>query len=74
MNPASICNLAGRYDNPNPPRFLAPMHRLFKNSSSVYTVKEKGGKPNRKLNPLPFGLRLRTLKIMPRNLNEIARS
>jgi hypothetical protein len=23
MNSASLCSLAGRYDNPNPPRFLA---------------------------------------------------
>jgi hypothetical protein len=33
MNSASLCSLAGRYDNPIPTRFLAP-HRLFKNSSS----------------------------------------
>ncbi len=43
----------------------------------LYTVKEKGGKPNRKPYPLPYGLRnpyrtssLRTLKIMPINLNK----
>jgi hypothetical protein len=41
----------------------------------LYTVKEKGGKPY----PLPYGLRnpyrnLRTLKIMPWNVNEIVRS
>ena len=29
-------SLAGRYDNPIPPRFLAPID--FKNSSSVYTL------------------------------------
>jgi hypothetical protein len=29
-NSASLCSLAGRYDNPIPPRFLAPMHRLLK--------------------------------------------
>jgi hypothetical protein len=29
MNSASLCSLAGRYDNPLPPRFLAP-YRLFK--------------------------------------------
>jgi hypothetical protein len=47
----------------------------------MYTVKEKGGKPDRKLNPLLYGLRnpyrnlsLRTLKIMPRNLSELVRS
>ncbi len=33
----------------------------------VYTVKERGGKPNRKPCPLPYGLRnpYRNLKIMP---------
>jgi hypothetical protein len=47
----------------------------------MYTVKEKGGKPDRKPYPLLYGLRnpyrtssLRTLKIMLRNLNEIVRS
>jgi hypothetical protein len=25
MNSASLCSLAGRYDNPIPPRFLAPI-------------------------------------------------
>ncbi len=34
MNSASLCSLPGRYDNPIPPRFLAPIHRHFKNSSS----------------------------------------
>jgi hypothetical protein len=28
MNSASVCSLAGRYDNPIPPRFLAPMDSL----------------------------------------------
>jgi hypothetical protein len=40
----------------------------------LYNVKEKGGKPDRKPYPLPYGLRnlyQRTRKIMPRNLNEI---
>jgi hypothetical protein len=44
----------------------------------LYTVKEKGGKPHRKPYPLYIGLEihtetssLRTLKIMPKNLNEI---
>ncbi len=32
MNFASLCSLAGRYDNPLPLRFLAPID--FKNSSS----------------------------------------
>jgi hypothetical protein len=47
----------------------------------LYTVKEKGGKPDRKPHPLPYGLKshtetssLRTLMIMPRNLDEIVRS
>jgi hypothetical protein len=46
-----------------------------------YTVKEKGGKPDRKPHPLLYGignpyrnLSLRTLKVMPRNLKEIERS
>jgi hypothetical protein len=28
MNSASLCSLAGRYDNPFPPRFLAPIDFL----------------------------------------------
>jgi hypothetical protein len=48
----------------------------------MYTVKEKGGKPDRKPYLLSYGLRnpyrnpfrLRTLMIMSRNLNEIVRS
>ncbi len=28
MNSASICSLAGRYNNPIPTRFLAPLDRL----------------------------------------------
>jgi len=50
----------------------------------LYTVKEKGGKPYRKPYHLPCGgirnpyskeiSSLRTLKIMPRNLNEIVHS
>jgi hypothetical protein len=46
----------------------------------VYTEKEKGGKSDRKPYLLSYGLRnpcrnlKRTLKIMPRNLNEIVRS
>jgi hypothetical protein len=49
----------------------------------MYTVKEKGGNPERKPeNHTPFPMfqeirtetsSLRTLKIMPRNLNEIVR-
>jgi hypothetical protein len=39
----------------------------------MYTVKEKGGKPDRKPFPLPYGVRdpHRNLKNMPKNLNEI---
>ncbi len=42
----------------------------------LYTVKEKGGKPELKPYPLPYGLKnpkrnLRTVEIMPRNLNKI---
>jgi hypothetical protein len=36
MNSASLRSLAGPYDNPIPPRFLAPID-LLKNSSSVYS-------------------------------------
>jgi hypothetical protein len=51
----------------------------FYSSVTVYTVKEKGGTPDRKpypLTPMVKEIRtdtscLRTLKIMPRNLNEI---
>jgi hypothetical protein len=28
MNSASLCSLAGRYDNPIPPRFLDPIDSL----------------------------------------------
>jgi hypothetical protein len=28
MNSSSLCSLAGRYDNPIPPRFLAPIDSL----------------------------------------------
>ncbi len=44
------------------------------------TVKKRGGKPDRKPHPLPYGVRnpetssLRTLKSVPRNLKEIAHS
>jgi hypothetical protein len=42
----------------------------------MYTVIEKGGKPDRKSHPLPYDLRnpYRNLKIMPRNIKEIIRS
>ena len=54
----------------------------FPNSVTMYTIKKKGEKPDRKPYPLPYGLSptkkkekrsLRTLKIMPRNLNESVR-
>jgi hypothetical protein len=38
MNSASLFSLAGRYNNPLPRRFQAPMHSLFKNSSSVLSL------------------------------------
>ncbi len=40
MNSASLCSLAGRYDNTIPSRFLSvpSPHRLFKNSSSEVRV------------------------------------
>ncbi len=34
MDSASLCSLAGRYDNPLPTRYLVPI--LFKNSSSIH--------------------------------------
>ncbi len=37
MNSASLCSLMGRYDNPVPIRFLAPID-CFKNSSSVHRM------------------------------------
>jgi hypothetical protein len=47
----------------------------------VNTVKKKGGKPDRKPYPLPYGLRpyrnlksKKNLKIVPRNLKQIVRS
>jgi hypothetical protein len=52
----------------------ATFYRFFR--ALLYTVKEKGGKPDRKSHPLPYDLRnpYRNLKIMPRNLKEIERS
>jgi hypothetical protein len=47
---------------------------------TVYTVKEKGGKPDRKPYPLPYGLRNPYINLKsenshaPRNLNEIVLS
>jgi hypothetical protein len=47
----------------------------------LYTIKEKGGKPDRKPYPIPYGFSEihtetsgpRTLKIMARHINEIVR-
>ncbi len=36
MNSASLCSLAGRYDNPIPPRFLAPID--FLKIPALYSV------------------------------------
>jgi hypothetical protein len=38
MNSASLCNLAGRYDNPIPPQFLAPIDPL-KIPALVFTLR-----------------------------------
>ncbi len=41
MNSASLCSLAGRYDNPVPPRFLAPID--FLKSPGYAVLVEKVG-------------------------------
>jgi hypothetical protein len=42
MNSASLCSLAGRYDNPIPPRFVAPIVFLkIPAQDSGYTVLSK---------------------------------
>jgi hypothetical protein len=41
MNSARLCSMVGRYDNPIPPRFLAPIVSL--NSSSVHFEVERCG-------------------------------
>jgi hypothetical protein len=55
MNSASLCSLAGRYDNPIPPRFLAPIDSLkipaLKEAQSQlasYPFGERFRSPNRK--------------------------
>ena len=40
-NSASLCSLAGRYDNPIPTQFLAPIDCLKKSSSVEVTVNNK---------------------------------
>ncbi len=63
--------------------FLQPQATSYSfYSAFMYTVKEKGAKPDRKQQTLSYGLRnlhsteascLRILQILPRNLKEIAR-
>jgi hypothetical protein len=58
---------------------LATSYSFYSSVTVLYTIKEKGGNSDRKPYPLTYGLRnpyrnLRTIKIMPRNLNEIVRS
>jgi hypothetical protein len=62
-------------------RFLFLQSLTVSKVHLLYTVNDKGEKPDRKSYTLPYDLRnpyqnLKsvTLKIMPRNLNEIARS
>jgi hypothetical protein len=64
-------------------KLMQPLTYFFKLAQPLrVSVKEKGGKPYRTPHPLPYGLRnpYRNLlyensqEIMPRNLNEIARS
>ncbi len=38
MNSASLCSLAGRYDNPIPTQFLAPIDCLKIPAQSAYSV------------------------------------
>ncbi len=60
----------------------ATSYNFYSSVTVLYTVKEKGGNPDRKPYLLPYDLRnlyrnlksMRTLKVMPRNLNEIVRS
>ncbi len=44
MNSASLCSLAGRYDNLVPPRFLGPIDCLNNSSSEGIADHEKCGK------------------------------
>jgi hypothetical protein len=57
MNSASPCSLAGRYDNPLPPRFLAPIEFLKipaqystypKENSPDYMIKQRKDSSGRK--------------------------
>ncbi len=42
MNSASLCSLAGRYNNPIPPRFLAPKDCLKIPALGTKTGEEEG--------------------------------
>ncbi len=65
-----------------PPYFFKPTQPLRVSTVLLpYTLKEKGGKPDKKPKPLTCGLRnpyrnlkSKTLKIMPRDFNKILRS
>ncbi len=43
MNSAHLCSLAGRYDNPLPPRYLAPIDSLKITAQSPYFGSGHGG-------------------------------
>jgi hypothetical protein len=51
MNSASLCNLAGRYDNPIPPRFLAPIDFL-----KIPALRSFCSNMNRSVSPELFSL------------------
>jgi hypothetical protein len=62
-------------------RFLFLQSLTVSKVHLLYTVNDKGGNPDRKPYTLPYDLRnpytnlkSETLKIMPRNLNEVVRS
>ncbi len=48
MNSASLCSLAGRYDNPLPPRFLAPIASLKipAQSAKLFSSRRNWDSPN----------------------------
>jgi hypothetical protein len=50
MNSASLCSLAGRYDNPIPPRFLAPIDCL-KIPARIFSIRKSLA--GRYDNPIP---------------------
>jgi hypothetical protein len=52
MNSASLCSLEGRYDNPIPPRFLAPIDSLkIPAQKSIPSNRFRAGTANRMLVP-----------------------